>query len=92
MANFVISYDLNGPSPSHEQMDKHLQKLGGARGRILETVWYVGYSGTLDNLLTYVRQIVSSNDLLFVVECKEATWTKLLVSDDGLTKSWKDNR
>lgn len=27
MANFVITYDLNGPRPSHKEMDEHLRKV-----------------------------------------------------------------
>lgn len=92
MANFILSYDLNGPTPSHKQMDDHLAKIGAARGRILETVWYVGSSLTLTQLLDHVRLILSENDLLFLVEGKEATWTKLLVSDQSLRDAWGANR
>ena len=30
MANYIVSYDLNGPRPSHNEMDEHLEKLGVA--------------------------------------------------------------
>ncbi|WP_152533422.1 MULTISPECIES: hypothetical protein [unclassified Labrenzia] len=92
MSNYILSYDLNGDNPSHEQMDEHLQKLGVAVGRVLETVWYVGYSGTLAQLRDYVKKILSSDDLLLVVEADEATWTKLLVSSDSLKTAWSGNR
>lgn len=92
MANYILSYDLNGSQPSHEQMDEHLQKLDASVGRILETVWYVGYSGSLAELRDYTKKILSQNDLLFVAECDEATWTKLLVGSDSLKSAWLSNR
>jgi hypothetical protein len=92
MANYIVSYDLNGDQPSHEQMDEHLQKLDAAVGRVLESVWYVGYSGSLEQLRKYVQSILSSNDLLLVIYADEATWTNLLVDSDSLRTSWLENR
>lgn len=92
MANYIVSYDLNGSTPSHDEMDKHLQKLGAAVGRILETVWYVGYSGSLSDLYDHVKALLSSNDLLFVVEGQEATWNQLLVETGSLKTAWNQNR
>ncbi len=92
MANFIVSYDLNGPNPSHEQMDNHLDKIGAARGRILETVWYVGFDGTASGLLDHVKSILGPEDLLVVVEAAEAAWTRLLIQDDALLKAWNDHR
>lgn len=41
MANYIVSYDLNGSTPTHKQMDAHIaKKAGWTRGRVLETVWY----------------------------------------------------
>jgi hypothetical protein len=91
MANYIVSYDLNGPNPSHKQMDEHLEKLGVARGRILETVWYIGYSGTKKQLLDHIKSILGKEDLLIVVEAKSATWTKLLVDDKSLVEAWSAN-
>jgi hypothetical protein len=91
MANFIVSYDLNGPRPSHKEMDEHLEKLGVARGRILETVWYVGYSGTKKQLLQHIKTILGDEDLLIVVEAASATWTKLLVDDKALLAAWNEN-
>lgn len=91
MANYIVSYDLNGPTPSHKQMDDHLSKLGAARGRILESVWYVGYSGTQKQLLDHIKTIVGKEDLLIVVKAESATWTKLLLDDKALISAWTDN-
>lgn len=91
MANFIVSYDLNGPRPSHKEVDEQLEKLGAGRGRILETVWYVAYSGTAKELLDHLKPIFGKEDLLFVTRCRNAAWTKLLVDDDDLLKSWAEN-
>lgn len=92
MANFIVSYDLNGPAPSHKQMDDHLERLGVERGRILETVWYVAYSGTTADLKAHIMSILRSEDLLLVVEAKEATWTSLLIDSAALVAAWNKNR
>lgn len=92
MGNFIVSYDLNGPSPTHAEMDEHLKTLNVDRGRILETVWYVGYSGTLDQLYDYVDRILSVNDRLFVTECREAVLRNLLVTSSSLISAWNRNR
>ncbi len=41
MPAYFISYDLNGSTPTHAQMDKHLEQKYKLRQRILETVWFV---------------------------------------------------
>lgn len=92
MTNYIVSYDLNGPRPSHAEMDEHLQSLGAVVGRILETVWYVGYSGSLSDLYDHVQAILSSNDLLVVIEARESIWNKLLVSSESLQAAWNQNR
>jgi len=89
MANFFVTYDLNGPRPSHKEMDEHLEKLGGARGRVLETVWYIDYPGNSSQLLDHISSILGSEDLLLVIESKDAAWTSLLVDSDSLLEAWK---
>lgn len=90
MANFIISYDLNGPSPSHQQMDDHLRLLTAKRGRVLETVWWVSYPGTAAQLRDLVQTILGREDLLLVIEANSAAWTKLLVSSEGLKAAWNE--
>jgi hypothetical protein len=89
MANFIVSYDLNGPIPSHKQMDDHLAKLTARRGRVLETVWWVEYSGTAAQLRDQAKTILGHEDLLLVIEGKSAAWTKLLVNDSALKTAWE---
>jgi len=88
MANYIITYDLNGPSPSHREMDDHLSRLTAKRGRVLETVWWVSYPGTAAQLRDQVKTILGSEDLLLVIEANSAAWTKLLVNSDSLKAAW----
>lgn len=90
MANYIVSYDLNGSRPAHKEMDDHMAKAGWARGRILETVWYVGTRQTLSQVYDHVNAILSSNDQLIVVEGSEAQFRDLLISD--LADAWQRNR
>ena len=89
MANFIITYDLNGPFPSHKQMDDHLRSLAANRGRILETVWWVSYAGTAAALRDQVRTILGTEDFLLVCECKSAAWTKLLVESQAFKSAFE---
>ncbi len=89
MANFFVTYDLNGPLPSHKEMDAHIKKLGGVHGRVLESVWYIDYPGTSAQLLDHIKSILGKEDLLLVIESKDAAWNSLLVDSDSLVKAWK---
>lgn len=84
MANFFVSYDLNGSWPSHKDVDEHLLKLPGVKGRILETVWYVEYFGTAEQLRQYMDALLTPKDQVLVVEAFEAAWRNLLVDDKAL--------
>lgn len=83
MANFLVTYDLNGPHPSHKKMDDLIPKLGATCGRLLETVWWVDYTGTAAGPRDRLKTILGPEDLLLVVECKSAAWTKLLVNSQA---------
>lgn len=72
-------------------MDDHLEKLNAVRGRILETVWYVGCPGSARELRDHVKTILGDEDLLIVAKAESAAWTKLLVSDESLIQSWQNN-
>lgn len=89
MSNFFVTYDLNGPHPSHQEMDRHLERLGVVRGRVLETVWYIQYSGTTAQLRDQIKTILGNEDLLLVIDAKDAAWTGLLVDGDSLIAAWK---
>lgn len=91
MANYFVSYDLNGPTPSHPTMDKHMEGAGWARGRVLETVWYVGTTASLKSVFDHVNSILSANDRLIVVQAEDAHFRNLLVSNASLQKAWVEN-
>lgn len=90
MANFIVSYDLNGPRPSHKEVDDLLARAGVARGRVLETVWWVDYQGTAGSLYDLVAAIFHREDRLMVCECVAAAWDNLLVTDESLKKAWSN--
>lgn len=89
MANFIVTYDLNGPHPSHKAMDDHIRSLSIRYARLLETVWWVEYSGTPVQLSDAVRRILREEDLLLVVEAKDAAWTRLLIDGNVLVEAWR---
>lgn len=91
MANYILSYDLNGPNPSHEEVDDLLASLGATRGRVLETVWYVGWFGSCQDLFDAVNNILSPNDQLLVAEAVGMSWRNLLLTDESIEESWAGN-
>lgn len=94
MANFLVTYDLNGPHPTHKQMDDHLHALGATfvRGRILETVWYVAGPTTAILLRAYIQRILSQDDLLIVAEVTSVAWTGLLVDSAEFKAAFERNQ
>ncbi len=91
MANYIVSYDLNGPKPTHAEMDKHMKKAGWIRARILNTVWYVGTLQTRNQVYDHVNALLSENDQIIVVDGSAATFHNLLVEDDSLKAAWAAN-
>lgn len=89
MANFVVTYDLNGQTPSHKQMDEHLARVGANRARVAETVWWVDYSGTAAQLRDYLRTILRAEDLLLVLAVSAAAWQNLLVTDQSFKTAFE---
>tara|TARA_R110002110_G_scaffold196337_1_gene406122 strand:- start:224 stop:514 length:291 start_codon:yes stop_codon:yes gene_type:complete len=94
MKNFVISYDLNGPNPTHAKMDAHLKACPFCvnYGRLLETVWYFRGNTSTNDLFNYVSKILSQNDRLLVVEGAEATFNNLLIDDQAIVNAWNNRR
>ncbi len=88
MANYFISYDLNGQTPTHREFDEHLEKLGKCVYRVLETVWYVHTSQTRDQVYAHANSILSPNDRLLVIVASDCTWRNLLVPSEHIQKCW----
>jgi hypothetical protein len=91
LANYIVSYDLNGSVPSHATMDKHIETAGWSRGRILETVWWVGTEHSLSDVYDHVISILSDDDQIIVIEALEAQWDNLLIQDASLVEAWRSN-
>jgi hypothetical protein len=89
MANFIISYDLNGSRPSHHEVDDFLSRLAPKRARVLETVWWIEYYGTSVTLRDQLMTILRSEDSLLVCECTSAAWHNLLVNSSSLKTAWE---
>lgn len=88
MANYYVTYDLNGSSPTHAQMDAHLKKLGPCVHRVLESVWYVRSGGTLETLYAYVDSILSTNDRILVIDANNSRIRNLLVPNETIVTCW----
>jgi hypothetical protein len=89
MANYIVTYDLNGPNPSHKQMDDHLARVGANRARVLETVWWVDYSGSAVQLRDHLQTILRKEDGLLVLAVSAAAWQSLLVSDQAFKTAFE---
>lgn len=89
MANFIISYDLIGPVPSHKEVDDFLSRLAARRGRVLETVWWVEFGGSAADLRNRMKTILRDEDSLLVVEGTSAAWHNLLVDDSAFKSAWE---
>lgn len=87
MASYLISYDLNGPNPSHKEMDQLIRSVATKAGRILETVWWVDYQGTEVQLRDRLLSTIRKEDRLFVCACPRAAWYNTLVSDAALKQA-----
>ncbi|KMK67257.1 hypothetical protein [Puniceibacterium sp. IMCC21224] len=72
MASYLLSYDLNGPTPSHKEMDDLIRSISSKAGRVLETVWWVDYAGSAAQLRDRLLSTLRNEDRLFVCACKEA--------------------
>jgi hypothetical protein len=89
MANYIVTYDLNGPNPSHKQMDDHLARVGANQARVLETVWWVDYSGSAAQLRDHLKTILHKEDGLLVLAVSAAAWQSLLVSDQAFKNAFE---
>lgn len=82
------SYDLNGSTPAHSQMELHLRSSEWGWARLLKTVWYVGAVATEQEVISFVEQMLGQTDSLLVVRCDRAVWRNLLVEDASLQQYW----
>ena len=91
MSNYVITYDLNGSTPTHAQMDAHIRNSGAEKtGRILETVWYIKTPSSMQAVYKYVNRILSTNDRVIVVEASDMMMRNLLVQHSAIQNVWAE--
>ncbi len=64
-------------------MDQHLKKMGRCTLRVLETVWYVQYSGDQRALYDYVDSI-----RVLIISAEECMMRNLLVPAESLQNCW----
>lgn len=88
MANYFLSYDLNGKHPTHAEMDEHLKGLNGTVRRVLETVWYVHTSLSMSDVFDHANDILSGNDRLLVIHANNARMRNLLVPSEKIVDDW----
>lgn len=88
MSNYFLTYDLNGSTPTHATMDKHIKAFSPQAARVLETVWYISSSKTRIDLYNHVNSILSSNDRVLVIEASAAYYRNLLTTT-VLDNNWK---
>lgn len=92
MANFIISYDITSPMPTHNHLEQVFEQIGATAGRIQNSVWYVAWSGTPPELFEALQPLFSSADRLIIVEAADAKWRNLMIKDQSLRNSWDFNR
>lgn len=91
MANYIVSYDLNGTVPTHAEMDQHMEDAGWARARILETVWYVGTKQNRKEVYDHINSILSKNDQIIVVRARGGVFRNLLIKNKRFESLWIAN-
>jgi hypothetical protein len=92
MANFLLSYDLNGSNPTHQELDEHLEESGWEIARILETVWYIGAGATQKQVYDYAQSVLSKNDRIIVATVRNVTFRKLLIDGEDFKAAWRRNK
>lgn len=50
--------------------------------QIIPNVWWVDFGGTATELRNWMQRIADADDLLVVIEAKNAAWTGILVDSD----------
>ena len=56
--------------------------------QLLPNIWWVDFQGTASALRNWVQKLLEPDDLLMVVEAKNAAWTEILVDSDVLAHAW----
>ena len=88
MPNFFVSYDLNSGIPTHAQVDKEIQSIGTDRWRVLESVWWIKYKGSLENLHAELKSTFGPKDRYLIINPYNCSHHRLIGGDDQFTDAW----
>lgn len=73
MANYILTYDLFGRTPTHGQVQDHIGDAGFKEyAKILDDGWYFGTPHSLAEVHEYIMKIFSDNDRVAIIEVKAA--------------------
>jgi len=92
MAQFILTYDLNGPFPAHDEVDRFIETLCPGARRILETVWLVPFAGGAVELREWFNGILRPEDRLLVARTDKLAFQNLLVDTHALEAAWHMGR
>ena len=87
MANFILAYKCE-TAPTPERMDAFLTMRADNCVQIIPNVWWVNFGGTASELRNWMQRILNADDLLVVIEAKNAAWTGILVDSDIFAHAW----
>ena len=74
-SKYLITYDLhNKPSKKYNVIKKYLKEELSAQ-KFLRTVWYVEYSGTMEELKQEISHLFRSKDKFGIIRFHKATRT-----------------
>lgn len=90
MANYFVAYDMKAINRKRQDdIEAHLQDLGRLGiYRVLETVWYVQYPGTADQLGEYVDRILADDERLLVIDASDCRMRNLMVPSMKIQNCW----
>ena len=78
MANLLISYDLYRPGQNYDDVAARIKELG-SWAKVQQSFWYVDSGFSAGDAADYVREVMDTNDSLFVANATngEAAWYNL---------------
>ena len=82
----IITYDLCAPGRDYSDLYDYIKSFS-AWAHITESVWFVSSDKTCASIRDELKQVVDSNDRIFVAELTGvAAWRNVLCDSDYLKK------
>lgn len=85
---YFVSYDLNGKTPTHAEMDKHIRTKYPQSQRVLETVWFLCTNENREQVYAHLNSKLSTNDRVLVIIASGGHWRNILGGDQTLLTNW----